>query len=74
MLKLIREQDAPTPSSRLSTSESKPSIAANRQMEPQKLGRFVKGELDWIVMKASPRSGTGGMRRRRGSPGTSKGS
>jgi eukaryotic-like serine/threonine-protein kinase len=52
LLKLIREQDAPTPSSRLSTSESKPSIAANRQMEPQKLGRFVKGELDWIVMKA----------------------
>ena len=52
MLKLIREQDAPTPSSRLSTSESQPSIAANRQMEPQKLGRFVKGELDWIVMKA----------------------
>ncbi len=52
MLKLIREQDAPAPSNRLSTSESKPSIAANRQMEPQKLGRFVKGELDWIVMKA----------------------
>jgi eukaryotic-like serine/threonine-protein kinase len=52
MLKLIREQDAPTPSSRLSTSESKPSIAANRQMEPRKLGRFIKGELDWIVMKA----------------------
>ncbi len=52
LLKLIREQDAPTPSSRLSTSESQPSIAANRQMEPQKLGRFVKGELDWIVMKA----------------------
>jgi serine/threonine protein kinase len=52
MLKLIREQDAPAPSSRLSTSESKPSIAANRQTEPQKLGRFIKGELDWIVMKA----------------------
>ena len=52
MLRLIREQDAPTPSSRLSTVESAPSVAANRQMEPQKLGRFVKGELDWIVMKA----------------------
>ncbi len=52
MLRLIREQDAPTPSSRLSTSESKPRIAANRQMEPRKLGRFIKGELDWIVMKA----------------------
>jgi serine/threonine-protein kinase len=52
MLRLICEQDAPTPSSRLSTVESTPSVAANRQMEPQKLGRFVKGELDWIVMKA----------------------
>ena len=52
MLRLIREQEAPTPSSRLSTIESTPSIAANRQMEPRKLGRFIKGELDWIVMKA----------------------
>ena len=52
MLRLIREQEAPTPSSRLSTMESTPSIAANRQMEPRKLGRFIKGELDWIVMKA----------------------
>ena len=52
MLRLIREQEAPTPSSRLSASDSKPSVAANRQMEPQKLGRFVKGELDWIVLKA----------------------
>ncbi len=52
MLRLIREQDAPTPSSRLSTVESAPSVAANRQMEPRSLGRFVKGELDWIVMKA----------------------
>ena len=52
MLRLIREQEAPTPSSRLSTSDSKPSIAANRQTEPAKLGRFVKGELDWIVLKA----------------------
>src|SRR6185369_2285248 len=46
MFKLIREQEAPTPSSRLSTWARKPSIAANRQLEPQKLGRFVKGDLD----------------------------
>ncbi|HMP03090.1 MAG TPA: serine/threonine-protein kinase [Gemmatales bacterium] len=52
MLRLIREQEAPTPSSRLSSSESRPSVAANRQLEPAKLGRFVRGELDWIVMKA----------------------
>src|SRR5207244_5054421 len=52
MLRLIREQEPPTPSSRLSSAESAPSVAANRQTEPAKLGRFVKGELDWIVMKA----------------------
>lgn len=52
MLKLIREQEAPTPSSRLSSAGSSPNVAANRQSEPAKLGRFVKGELDWIVLKA----------------------
>jgi tRNA A-37 threonylcarbamoyl transferase component Bud32 len=52
MLKLIREQEAPTPSSRLSSSDSAPSVAANRQMDPAKLGLIVKGELDWIVLKA----------------------
>lgn len=52
MLQLVREQEAPTPSSRLSSSDSMPSVAANRQIEPGKLSRFVKGELDWIVMKA----------------------
>jgi serine/threonine protein kinase len=52
MLKLIREQEVPTPSSRLSSAESAPSVAANRHTEPAKLGRLVKGELDWIVLKA----------------------
>ncbi len=52
MLKLIREQDPPTPSSRLSTADGTPGVAANRQTEPAQLGRFVRGELDWIVMKA----------------------
>ncbi len=52
MLKLIREQEAPRPSSRLSVAGTSPNVAANRQMEPTKLGRFVKGELDWIVLKA----------------------
>ncbi|MFT3879438.1 MAG: serine/threonine-protein kinase [Gemmatales bacterium] len=52
MLRMIRETDPPVPSKRLSSSESKPSVAANRHMEPAKLGRFLRGELDWIVMKA----------------------
>src|SRR5262249_14549085 len=38
MLKLVREQDAPTPSSRLSSAESAPDVAANRQTERTKLG------------------------------------
>ena len=52
MLRLVREQEAQTPSSRLSSSDAKPTVAANRQMEPVKLGHLVKGELDWIVLKA----------------------
>jgi serine/threonine protein kinase/tetratricopeptide (TPR) repeat protein len=52
IMKLIREHEPPTPSSRLSSTRGTPSVAANRHTEPQKLSRFVKGDLDWIVMKA----------------------
>jgi serine/threonine protein kinase/tetratricopeptide (TPR) repeat protein len=52
VLRLVREQEAPPPSSRLSTSDSPPGVAAVRQTEPMKLGRFVRGELDWVVLKA----------------------
>jgi serine/threonine protein kinase len=52
ILRFIRESEPPAPSKRLSSTESKPSIAANRRSEPAKLGRFIRGELDWIVMKA----------------------
>src|SRR5205807_10622656 len=41
----------PRPSTRLSTTEGLPSIAANRGLEPKKLSGLVRGELDWIVMK-----------------------
>ena len=52
MLRLIREVEPPTPSSRISSSQGLPTIAASRQIEPARLGRFVRGDLDWIVMKA----------------------
>jgi tetratricopeptide (TPR) repeat protein/tRNA A-37 threonylcarbamoyl transferase component Bud32 len=52
VLRVIREVEPPTPSSRISTSEALPAIAATRQTEPARLGRFVRGDLDWIVMKA----------------------
>jgi eukaryotic-like serine/threonine-protein kinase len=52
MLRVIREVEPPTPSSRISTSEGLPGLAANRHVEPSRLSRLVKGDLDWIVMKA----------------------
>jgi serine/threonine protein kinase/WD40 repeat protein/tetratricopeptide (TPR) repeat protein len=52
-LRMIREEEPPKPSTRLSESkESLPSISALRQMEPAKLTKLIRGELDWIVMKA----------------------
>jgi eukaryotic-like serine/threonine-protein kinase len=52
VLRLIREEESPRPSMRLSTTEELASIAACRHVEPRKLSGLVRGELDWIVMKA----------------------
>src|SRR5262245_1216539 len=52
MLRVIREVEPHKPSTRLSHSSALPSIAAQRQMEPQQLTSLVRGELDWIVMKS----------------------
>jgi tetratricopeptide (TPR) repeat protein len=52
VLRLIREEEPPRPSTRLSTTDELPSVAANRGLEPRKLSGLVRGELDWIVMKA----------------------
>src|SRR5262249_32317422 len=52
MLRVIREQEPSKPSTKLSTAEGLPTLAANREAEPAKLTKLVRGELDWIVMKA----------------------
>jgi serine/threonine protein kinase len=52
MLRAIREREPSKPSTRLSTAEGLPTLAANRGTEPAKLTKLVRGELDWIVMKA----------------------
>jgi serine/threonine protein kinase len=52
LLRVIREEDSPRPSTRLSTTEELPSIAACRSVEPRRLSGIMRGELDWIVMKA----------------------
>src|SRR5262249_5377291 len=52
MLRVIREQEPSKPSTKLSTSDGLPTLAANRGTEPAKLTKLVRGELDWIVMRA----------------------
>jgi serine/threonine protein kinase/tetratricopeptide (TPR) repeat protein len=52
ILRMIKEEEPPKPSTRLSDSgEALASISANRHMQPAKLTKLVRGELDWIVMK-----------------------
>ncbi len=51
MVRLIKEEEAPRPSARLSSSNNLPKIAAARNTEPEQLSRLVRGEIDWIVMK-----------------------
>jgi tetratricopeptide (TPR) repeat protein len=53
VLRLIREEEPPKPSTRLAESkESLSWIASRRSVEPATLSQQVHGELDWIVMKA----------------------
>jgi eukaryotic-like serine/threonine-protein kinase len=52
VLRIVREEEPPRPSQRLSTANTRASIAATRGSEPAKLSDLMKGELDWIVMKA----------------------
>jgi serine/threonine protein kinase/WD40 repeat protein len=53
ILRIIRETDPDRPSTRLSRAhDGLASISAQRRTEPAKLGALLKGELDWLVMKA----------------------
>jgi serine/threonine protein kinase len=53
MKQIIIEKEPPKPSTRISLSEpTLNTLAASRKVEPKRLGLLVRGELDWIVMKA----------------------
>jgi eukaryotic-like serine/threonine-protein kinase len=53
ILRMIKEEEPPKPSTRLSDSgEALASISAQRHTEPAKLAKLMRGELDWIVMRA----------------------
>src|SRR5262249_32413332 len=51
VVRLIKEEEPPRPSVRLSTSGPLAQVAAARRTEPAKLSALVRGELDWIVMR-----------------------
>jgi WD40 repeat protein/serine/threonine protein kinase len=51
--RIIREEEPRRPSTRISTlGQAAAAVSANRQSDPKKLGRLMRGELDWLVMKA----------------------
>jgi serine/threonine-protein kinase len=51
--RIIREQEPPKPSTRLSSlGATRATVSANRKADARQLDRAVRGELDWIVMKA----------------------
>jgi eukaryotic-like serine/threonine-protein kinase len=51
--RIIREEDPPRPSTRLSTlGATLASVSASRGSDPKRLGQVVRGELDWVVMRA----------------------
>jgi serine/threonine protein kinase/tetratricopeptide (TPR) repeat protein len=54
MRRTIREKEPPRPSTRLSTMmvADLTAVAKNQSAEPPKLLHFIRGDLDWIVMKA----------------------
>jgi serine/threonine protein kinase/WD40 repeat protein len=53
MRRIIREEEPPRPSTRISAlGETLPAGSVQRQTDPRQLSQLVRGELDWIVMKA----------------------
>jgi serine/threonine protein kinase/WD40 repeat protein len=51
--RIIREEEPPKPSTRISTlGETGTAVSAQRRSDPKRLSQFFRGELDWIVMKA----------------------
>jgi serine/threonine protein kinase len=51
--RLIREEEAPRPSTRLSLlGDLATALAGNRGLDVKRLARLLVGDLDWVVMKA----------------------
>jgi serine/threonine protein kinase/tetratricopeptide (TPR) repeat protein len=52
MRRIIREEEPPRPSTRISTlGKAATTVSAQRKSDPRRLSQLFRGELDWIVMK-----------------------
>jgi serine/threonine protein kinase/tetratricopeptide (TPR) repeat protein len=53
MRRIIREEEPPRPSTRISTlGQAATTVSTQRKSDPRRLSQLFRGELDWIVMKA----------------------
>jgi serine/threonine protein kinase/Flp pilus assembly protein TadD len=54
MRRMIREEEPPTPSQRFHTLSAQRSstVSERRGVDGRRLGQVLRGELDWVVMKA----------------------
>ena len=52
--RMLREEDPPRPSARMSTLDALAlsTVSERRSTDPRRIATSVRGELDWIVMKA----------------------
>jgi serine/threonine protein kinase len=52
--RIIREVEPPRPSARVSTLDAaaRSTVSARRGLDDRQLGRLLRGDLDWVVMKA----------------------
>ena len=51
--RIIREEEPPKPSTRISTlGQAATCLSTQRKSDPKRLCQLIRGELDWIVMKA----------------------
>ena len=50
--RIIREEDPPKPSTRISTlGQAATTLSSRRRCDPQRLSQLFRGEIDWIVMQ-----------------------
>src|SRR5215469_85388 len=54
MRRIIQEEEPPKPSTRISglDATAATTVSAHRKTDPRRLSQLMRGELDWIVMKA----------------------